>query len=127
MVISTLLFLYCVLLEPLAPIIQPPVGSIVSEDNRKVTASVGTRVNAFKEATLLLTCLVQGVPAPEISWSKGDQKVVTGARFLLVSNGTLIIRNSSVDDSGNYTCTANSSVGQDSSTSPVFISGKLST
>ena len=44
--------------------------------------------------------------------------------MLVNSNGTLVIRNSSVKDSGNYTCAASSRSGQDNATSSVTVVGK---
>lgn len=40
------------------------------------------------------------------------------------SNGTLIIRDTSVEDSGDYSCAANSRAGRASATSPLVVTGE---
>lgn len=114
------------LLEPLEPIILPPQDSIVSDDFKRVTAGVGSKIDALKGATITITCEVKGVPKPNVSWTRDGQSISPDERVVLGSNGTLIIRDSSLEDSGNYTCTATSRAGQSSSTSPLAVSGKAS-
>ena len=106
------------------PQISPPKGSITSDDHRTVTAGVGSTINAFKDAMIKITCAVQGVPKPEVSWTKNGQGISLGERVGMDSNGTLIIRDSLVEDSGEYTCTAKSRAGQTSSSSPLNVAGK---
>ena len=60
-----------------------------------------------------------------MSWTKDDQDILPDEREVLGSNGTLIIRDSTLEDSGNYTCTASSRIGQTSSTSAVAVSGSV--
>ena len=113
------------LLEPLEPLILPPQGSIISDDHKRVTAGVGSKIDALKGATITITCKVKGVPKPTVSWTKDDQDILLDERVVLDSNGTLIIRDSTLEDSGNYTCTASSRIGQTSSTSAVAVSGRV--
>ena len=86
---------------------------------------MGSKVNAFKGATISLTCAVKGIPQPDVNWTKDGQSLLLGERLVVSSNGTLIIRDSSVNDSGNYTCTAKSRSGQDAATSSVTVAGDL--
>ncbi|CAH3165274.1 unnamed protein product, partial [Porites lobata] len=62
-------------------------------------------------ATISLTCAVKGIPKPDVNWTKDGQSLLLGERLVVISNGTLVIRDSSVNDSGNYTCTAKSRSG----------------
>ena len=112
------------MLEPLEPIILPPQGSIISDDHKRVTAGVGSKIDALKGATITITCEVKGVPKPKVSWTKDGQNISPDERVVLGPNGTLIIRESTLDDSGDYTCTARSRTGQSSNTSPVAVLGK---
>ena len=112
------------MLEPLEPVILPPQGSIISDDYKRVTAGVGSKIDALKGATITIICEVKGVPKPKVSWTKDGQNISPDERVVLGPNGTLIIRDSTVDDSDNYTCTARSRTGQSSSTSPVAVLGK---
>ena len=97
----------------------------MSDDHRYVIAGVGSKVNAFKGATISLTCAVKGIPKPDVNWTKDGQSLLLGERLVVSSNGTLVIRDSSVNDSGNYTCTAKSRSGQDDATSSVTVAGDL--
>lgn len=114
------------MLEPLEPIILPPQDSIVSDDHKRVTTGIGSKIDALKDATITITCEVKGVPKPNVSWTRDGQSISPDERVVLGSNGTLIILDSSLEDSGNYTCTATSRTGQSSSTSPLEVSGKAS-
>jgi len=114
------------LLEPLGPIILPPQDPIVSDDHKQVTAGVGSKIDALKGAIITITCEVKGVPKPNVSWTRDGQSISPDERVVLGSDGTLIIRDSSLEDSGNYTCTATSRIGQSSSTSPLAVSGEAS-
>lgn len=114
------------LLEPLEPIVLPPQDSIVSDDHKRVTAGIGSKIDALKGAIITITCEVKGVPKPNVSWTRDGQSISPDERVVLGSDGTLIIRDSSLEDSGNYTCTATSRIGQSSSTSPLAVSGEAS-
>lgn len=111
-------------LEPTEPSILPSEGSIASDDHRTVTASVGSKVNAFQGTTIKITCGVKGVPEPEVTWTRDGKAISSDERVGLDSNGTLIIRDSSVEDSGDYTCEAKSRAGQTSASSSVNIASK---
>lgn len=80
-------------------------------------------MNAFKGATISLTCAVKGIPKPDVNWTKDDQSLSLVERLVASSDGTLLIRDSSVNDTGNYTCTAESRSGQDDATSSVTVAG----
>jgi len=57
----------------------------------------------------LMTCKISGDPVPEVTWYRGDQIVESNADFEVTYDGTtthLIIRESYLDDSDLYTCTA---------------------
>lgn len=68
---------------------------------------------------------MQGVPKPEVSWTKDGEGILVGERVRLDSNETLIIRDSFVEDSGEYTCKAKSRAGQTSASSPLNVAGKI--
>lgn len=85
---------------------------------------MGSKIDTVKGVTIIITCEVKGVPKPVVNWTKDGQDISPHERVVLESNGTLIIRDSIAEDSGNYTCNASSRSGLDSSTSPVTVSGK---
>ncbi|XP_075918353.1 neuronal cell adhesion molecule-like [Petromyzon marinus] len=67
--------------------------------------------------TLLLTCITQGLPTPEVSWSKwggavsSEQAAALAAALAAVSGTALAIRNASESDGGDYRCRAVNSEG----------------
>lgn len=66
-------------------------------------------VNLSKAASLLLECLVEGNPLPEIQWNKNDQCIDNSPQYeITYNNGEAILRldNVSADDQAVYTCTA---------------------
>ncbi|XP_064551728.1 titin homolog isoform X6 [Drosophila montana] len=61
-----------------------------------------------------LTCQIVGYPAPEILWYKDGQLISCDRRHLITAEGqffTLEIAATTLDDSGNYTCTAKNELG----------------
>ncbi|KRF80272.1 uncharacterized protein Dvir_GJ20095, isoform D [Drosophila virilis] len=61
-----------------------------------------------------LTCQIVGYPAPEIHWYKDGQLISCDSRHLITAEGqffTLEIAATTLDDSGNYTCTAKNELG----------------
>ena len=109
------------------PIILPPQGAIISDDRKRITAGVGSKIDTLKGVTIIIKCEVKGVPKPVVNWTKDGQDLTPDERVVMAPNGTLIIRDSTAQDSGNYTCTASSRSGKDSSTSAVTVSGKAET
>ncbi|KAL7737597.1 hypothetical protein ACLKA6_007710 [Drosophila palustris] len=61
-----------------------------------------------------LTCQIVGYPAPEIHWYKDGQLINCDRRHLITADGqffTLEIAATTLDDSGDYTCTAKNELG----------------
>lgn len=61
-------------------------------------------------------CKVQGTPTPTVRWYKNGEPLpvdaATAAAAIEDINGTLVFRNASATDRGNYTCEASSSQGR---------------
>lgn len=112
--------------EPSQPSISPPKGAITSDDYRSVTAGVGSKIDAFEGATVKITCTVTGVPKPDVQWSMDGETISPGGHLTLDVNGSLVIDGAFLQDSGDYTCTANSRGGQTSATSSLDIRGRNS-
>lgn len=65
--------------------------------------------NLSKGASLLLECLVEGNPLPEIQWNKNDECIDNSPQYeITYNNGEAILRldNVSAGDQAVYTCTA---------------------
>nr|XP_015216099.1 PREDICTED: immunoglobulin superfamily member 10 [Lepisosteus oculatus]XP_015216100.1 PREDICTED: immunoglobulin superfamily member 10 [Lepisosteus oculatus]XP_015216101.1 PREDICTED: immunoglobulin superfamily member 10 [Lepisosteus oculatus] len=76
---------------------------------------------------LFLHCLSDGSPRPKILWSIPGGHVLSrpqiNGRYVLLENGTLVIRETALHDRGNYVCTARNDAGEASVTVPVIVVG----
>ncbi|NWR00342.1 IGS10 protein, partial [Paradoxornis webbianus] len=74
---------------------------------------------------LPLHCVAEGSPRPRVEWTLPGGRVLErpqlSGRFLLLENGTLLIRAASAQDSGNYLCRARNDAGDSSLTVPVAV------
>ncbi|XP_038216981.1 uncharacterized protein LOC119835922 isoform X2 [Zerene cesonia] len=84
----------------------------------------------FAENELVLECRIRGQPLPTITWIKDNQPIGADSRFeaAYLADGLcrLTISNPTAEDSGTYTCKAESSMWTDQITHVVQFSGKES-
>ena len=73
----------------------------------RFTAKPPAKVVARFGDTLRLNCSATGDPQPVISWKKHGVHLTVG-RSKKIINGALIIRNITMNDTGNYMCAATS-------------------
>ncbi|KAL1373632.1 hypothetical protein pipiens_001693 [Culex pipiens pipiens] len=57
-------------------------------------------------------CAVSGDPFPQVLWSKEEGHIPVGRAEILEEDRSLVIRNATPDDRGQYICEAHNSVGQ---------------
>ncbi|CAF1002480.1 unnamed protein product [Adineta ricciae] len=69
-------------------------------------------LRAVEGQSVLLPCETFGAPMPKVYWSKRDQ-VITGGRYSILEDGSLMIREASASDSGVYVCNATNKFGSD--------------
>ncbi|UJR16314.1 hypothetical protein I4U23_003220 [Adineta vaga] len=69
-------------------------------------------LRAVEGQSVLLPCETFGAPMPKVYWSKRDQ-VITGGRYSILEDGSLMIREASASDSGVYICNATNKFGSD--------------
>ena len=93
---------------------------------RSVRTSVGASVETFTRTTLTLTCSAEGTPQPSVSWNKNGESLKSKDRVSISSDGTLVIRNTVVTDTGSYMCSAASLVGETYQVSSVVVRGNVS-
>ena len=111
--------------EPLAPNIIPAAGIATTlKDRRPVSVAVGDSVTAPTDSEISIMCEASGVPHPDIQWTKDGRQINSGARFVVSSNGTLLIRGVQLGDNGRYACTVRSRAGQDSQASNIIVKGE---
>lgn len=82
-------------------------------------------VKAVSGEPLSLHCLAEGSPRPRVAWTLPGGRVLQrpqlSGRFLLLENGTLLIRAASAQDAGNYLCRAHNDAGDSSLSIPVVV------
>ncbi|NXR23607.1 IGS10 protein, partial [Cinclus mexicanus] len=82
-------------------------------------------VKAVSGEPLSLHCLAEGSPKPRVAWALPGGRVLdrpqASGRFVLLENGTLLIRAASAQDSGKYLCRAHNDAGDSSLTVPVSV------
>lgn len=72
----------------------------------------------YRNSTVLLTCVAYGLPLPTLTWSKAGNNVTNGTvhNNMVVKSGVTFVRsilqlcNTTVADSGQYTCTAHNEI-----------------
>lgn len=58
-------------------------------------------------------CRRVGIPTPVSTWKQQDKPLETNGRKEILSDGTLIIRDTQKSDQGNYTCLVENQYGRD--------------
>ncbi|XP_056590739.1 ADAMTS-like protein 3 isoform X2 [Triplophysa dalaica] len=79
-------------------------------NSRSVKVVVGGSVHVRVGANVTLECPVKGVPQPTVSWQRKEGPLTTSASTLL--NGSLLLRNVTLQDSGIYSCVAANDIGK---------------
>ena len=93
------------------------VPEIISSEDEYVTN---------EQLSVVFQCTVVGIPLPVMTWYRGDSMLMNDSRISITSSvmtlsssllqqvtQNLTLLNTTDSDSGNYSCTANSSAGMD--------------
>ena len=64
-----------------------------------------------KGKTAIFLCQATGIPVPSIKWYKSQNLITNDVRFTVLSNGTLVVKSVSEQDSGWFTCRATNDAG----------------
>lgn len=82
-------------------------------------------VKSVSGETLSLHCVSDGIPKPNVKWTTPSGHIIdrpqADRKYILHENGTLVIKETTVYDRGNYICKAENSVGQAVITVPVMV------
>ena len=103
--------------EPIKPRITKTGRDMTVELLVRLSEVVGGNILCRDGIDLELTCPVQGLPTPKITWLRGDKRVGTGGRLKLG-----ILREES---SGNYSCVATNIAGEARKTTKLNVKCKL--
>ena len=71
-----------------------------------------------------LDCIVSGNPVPEVTWFKGNQKLIPSRRLRL-SKHLLVIVRFAHDDEGLYSCVAKNRLGYDKQSAHLLVAGQV--
>ncbi|XP_027654153.2 immunoglobulin superfamily member 10 isoform X1 [Falco cherrug] len=89
-----------------------------------LTRPVGP-VKGISGEPLSLHCLSDGSPKPNTAWTLPGGNMLDrpqiNKKYILLENGTLVIREATIHDRGNYMCKAHNNAGESSVTVPVVI------
>lgn len=89
---------------------------------------IGQPITANSSDYLRILCRGAGYPKPAVTWSVDGMQLPSSqyARVNTKKDGSLVIRNSQLSDSGTYTCIVSNSAGSSSKTSVVEIQNRPS-
>ncbi len=113
---------------PVGPRGPPGMKGIKGEPGQSISAPsllqrpVGMTVN--ESQTAMLTCAVDGNPLPKVTWSKLNSSLPVG-RHVVESSGALIMKDVRPQDSGVYSCRAESFLGQVNASAKLTVQSKL--
>ncbi|XP_040278114.1 contactin-2 [Bufo bufo] len=82
-------------------------------------------IPAARGGEITIHCNPRAAPTPVILWSKGTELLRNSSRITVTSNGTLILKNISRADEGNYTCFAENIMGKSNSTGILSVRGEM--
>lgn len=108
--------LYSYYTEPIKPRITKTGRDLTIELLVRLSEAVGGNILCRDGIDLELTCSVQGLPTPKITWLRGNEKVGAGWKLKLG-----ILKEQS---SGNYTCLASNIAGEARKTTKLTVKCK---
>lgn len=95
--------------------------STFSASPRNTVISVYPSRSLREGDTVMMTCSSEGLPAPEIFWSK---KLDNGNQQLLSGNATLTLIGMRMEDSGIYVCEGVNLIGRDTAEVELIVQGE---
>ena len=66
------------------------------------------------------------MPIPTVTWTKDDELIISGGRYTIQDDGSLLINEADIEETVRYTCTAESVAGKDSASSTIQTVSKYS-
>ncbi|KAM7048288.1 ADAMTS-like protein 3 isoform 1-T1 [Molossus nigricans] len=102
-----------------APVILFAERNISRPEHGPLSAVVGSTVIAALGANVTIQCPVRGVPRPTVRWVKRGGSLSDDVSLL--SDGSLLLRNVSLENKGSYVCRASNALGKAAATSVLHL------
>ncbi|XP_036133997.1 ADAMTS-like protein 3 [Molossus molossus] len=102
-----------------APVILFAERNISRPEHGPLSAVVGSTVIAALGANVTIQCPVRGVPRPTVRWVKRGGSLSDSVSLL--SDGSLLLRNVSLENKGSYVCRASNALGKAAATSVLHL------
>ncbi|XP_012784766.2 hemicentin-2 [Ochotona princeps] len=84
---------------------------VLTVQESPVVKPLPSMVQAVTEQEVQLSCEASGIPRPTVTWQKEGLNIPAGTRTQVLPGGQLRILRASPEDTGNYLCIAQNSVG----------------
>ena len=99
--------------------------TIEAQDRSPITLPIGDNVTVLSNTSITIQCPITGVPKPNVTWTKDSQEILISGKYTVRDDDSLVINETEEEDSGRYTCTAESVAGIDSAASILKVVGKF--
>lgn len=97
---------------------QPEVGNIPLSNKTSVDVSIGSDITVLTQTRVNITCKVDGVPKPEITWLRDAKPVKSD------TDSSLVLTITALEDAGQVTCVAENMAGNATRSTDIHVIGK---
>ena len=94
------------------------MGNIPLSNKTSVDVSIGSDVTVLTQTRINITCKVDGVPKPEITWLRDAIPVKSD------TDSSLVLTIRALEDAGQVTCVAENMAGNASQSTDINVIGK---
>lgn len=95
-----------------------------TSNNAPVSIRVGDSLKSSSGRDIIIDCEADGIPKPRVIWTKDNEDLSSSGRIKIFQNGSLLIKDTSEEDSGDFACTVINNRGVDMYSSKIKILGE---
>lgn len=102
----------------------PQSKSVIATTNEKVPARIASFDDTFTvnyKSDAKLPCIAVGFPTPDVTWRVKGKEFSPNERIIQSPDGTLIIKDVTRQDAGEYTCNAENPIAKDTITHKLIV------
>lgn len=89
-----------------------------------ITINIGDSLKSRSGRDIMIDCEANGIPKPRIMWTKDGEDLTASDRITIFSNGSLLIKKATEEDTGKFSCTVINNKGVDTVSSRLKFVGK---